>query len=92
MANSKGLRRKTRDKLKGREGNIITKAMQRFKVGDLVAIDIDSRIQKGMPHPRFQGLTGRVKGGRGSSYSVEVVDGKKLKELIVRAEHLKSLE
>ena len=92
MTKSSGMRRKTRKKLRGDGGNLITKAMQRFTEGERVGIDIDSRVQKGMPHPRFQGLTGSVKGARGSSYMVEIKDGGKRKELIVRPEHLKALE
>ncbi len=92
MAKSRGMRRKTRKKLRGTEGNIITKAMQRFSEGDIVCIDIDPRVQKGMPHPRFQGLTGRIKGAMGSSYMVEIRDGGKKKALIARPEHLKALE
>jgi large subunit ribosomal protein L21e len=41
-----------------------------------------------MPHRRFHGLTGEVKGERGRAYIVEIVDGKKQKKLFIRAEHL----
>ncbi|MCK4475336.1 MAG: hypothetical protein KAU16_01260, partial [Methanophagales archaeon] len=42
----------------------------------------------GMPHQRFHGLTGKIKGEQGRAYIVEVSDGQRKKDLFIRAEHL----
>jgi large subunit ribosomal protein L21e len=78
------LRKKIREK-----GIKIRRALQTFNVGDIVHIDIDSAVHKGMPHPRFQGRTGVVIGQRGRAYLVRIRDGNSYKILIVRPEHLK---
>jgi large subunit ribosomal protein L21e len=44
-----------------------------------------------MPFRRFHGLTGKVVGIRGRAYIVEIFDGGKLKKVIAKAEHLKSI-
>ena len=93
---SKGSRSKTRFKLRktirpGRT-NPITKKIQTFDESDMVHIIIDPSIHKGQPHPRFHGLTGKVKGTQGKSYVVNVRDGNKEKELIVRPEHLRKIK
>jgi len=93
---SKGLRSKSRKTLrkKPRERGIhsITRALQQFEEGDSVSIVIDSSVQKGMPHVRFQGHTGKVEGKQGESYLVGINDGKKHKQLIVRSEHLRRVQ
>jgi len=95
MARSHGARKKTREKLSKRKRerglSTISRAIQSFASGERVHIYIDPSIHKGMPHHRFHGMTGRVKGERGRAYIVEVSDGKKhrKKELFVRAEHLR---
>ena len=89
---SHGLRIKSGRKLKKhvRERRIsIARALQTFEVGQMVHIDIDSSVHKGMPHPRFQGRTGKVIGQRGRAYLVQIRDGGSYKTLIVRPEHLK---
>lgn len=92
MAKTHGTRRKSRYKLKKtvREKGLspITRAVQEFSGGDIVNIDIDAGIQDGMPHPKFQGKTGKVVGQRGRAYIVEVKDGRLMKEVIVLPEHL----
>ena len=70
----------------------ITRALQEFKEGESVSIVIDSSMQKGMPHPRFQGHTGKIEGKQGESYLVGINDGKKRKTLIVRSEHLRRVQ
>ena len=91
MRASKGFRRGTRSKLKGRR-------REKFKVGDFlkefrpdekVAINPRPSSQKGMPHPRFTGRIGRVKEKRGNSYVVEVSVGGSKRSVIARPEHLK---
>lgn len=96
MRRSRGTRSKTRYKLKktvrmGRT-NPITKKMQMFEENDLVHIIIDPSVHKGQPHPRFHGRTGKVSQKRGRAYIVEINDGNKPKQLIIRPEHLKIQE
>ena len=94
MARSHGERKNTRKKLSKRKRerglSPISRAIQNFASGARVHIRIDPSVHKGMPHHRFHGMTGTVKGERGRAYIVEVSDGKKKrkKELFVRAEHL----
>jgi len=92
MAKTHGTRRKSRYKLKKtvREKGLspISRAIQEFVEGDRVNIDLDPGIQKGMPHHKFHGKTGKVVGQRGRAYLVEVRDGGLMKEVIVLPEHL----
>ena len=92
MAKTHGTRRKSRYKLKKtvREKGLspISRAIQEFAEGDIVNIDLDPGIQKGMPHPKFQGRTGKVLSQRGRAYIVEVRDGGLMKEIIILPEHL----
>ncbi|MCZ7362768.1 MAG: 50S ribosomal protein L21e [Candidatus Methanoperedens sp.] len=92
MAKTHGTRRKSRYKLKKtvREKGLspISRAIQEFAEGDIVNIDLDPGIQKGMPHPKFQGRTGKVLSQRGRAYIVEVRDGGLMKEVIILPEHL----
>ena len=74
---------------KHRERTTVNAILQEFKVDDKVVIDIDSSIQEGMPHPRFQGKSGKVVGKRGGCYEVLIRDGKKEKILVVPPAHLK---
>jgi len=89
---SKGTRSKSRyimrKKPRTRGVSSITRALQQFEVGVCVSIDIDSAVHKGMPHPRFQGRTGKIEGMQGDAYLVGVTVGKKHKTLIVLPEHL----
>ncbi len=92
MAKTHGTRRKSRYKLKKtvREKGLspISRAIQEFTEGDIVNIDLDPGIQNGMPHPKFQGRTGKVLSQRGRAYIVEVRDGGLMKEVIILPEHL----
>jgi len=94
MAKTHGTRRKSRYKLKRtvREKGLspISRAIREFHEGDIVNIDLDSSIQNGMPHPKFQGRTGKVMSHRGRAYIVEIRDGGLMKEIIVLPEHLTS--
>ena len=89
---SKGTRSKSRyimrKKPRTRGVSSITRTLQQFEVGACVSIDIDSAVHKGMPHPRFQGRTGKIEGMQGDAYLVGVTVGKKHKTLIVLPEHL----
>lgn len=94
MAKTHGTRRKSRYKLRKtvREKGLspISRAIQEFAEGDIVNIDLDPGIQNGMPHPKFQGRTGKVVSQRGRAYIVEVRDGGLMKEVIILPEHLTS--
>ncbi|CAG0976827.1 MAG: 50S ribosomal protein L21e [Candidatus Methanoperedens sp.] len=94
MTKNHGTRRKSRYKLKKtvREKGLspISRAIQEFQEGDIVNIDLDPSIQNGMPHPKFQGRTGKVMSQRGRAYIVEVRDGGLMKEVIILPEHLTS--
>ena len=89
---SKGIRSKSRHilrkKPRARGTSSITRALQQFEIGDHVNIDIDSSVHKGMPHPRFQGHTGKIEGMQGDAYLVGITVGNKQKTLIVKPEHL----
>lgn len=89
---SRGIRSKSRHVLRKKPKNrgisAITRAIQQFEIGESVSVNIDSSVHKGMPHPRFQGHTGKIEGKQGDAYLVGINDGKKHKTLIVRSEHL----
>lgn len=89
---SKGFKNHTRRKLRKKPRNrgmtSISRAIKDYSEGDIVHIDIDPSVHKGMPHPRFQGMTGKVAEERGRAYVVEVKDGDATKQLTCRPEHL----
>lgn len=90
---SRGSRSKTRNKLKKniRERSTvpITRAMQTFETGETVHVIIDPAYQKGIPHPKWHGKTGKVIGSRGSSYMISLNDQKATKTIIANPLHLK---
>jgi len=93
MPLSHGYRRKTRSLLrkspreKGKSP--LSRLLYEYKPGDKVVIDIDPAIHKGMPHRRYQGKVGTIIARRGRAYEISVRQGDRLKEIIVRPEHLK---
>ncbi|MCD6465164.1 50S ribosomal protein L21e [Candidatus Bathyarchaeota archaeon] len=93
MPASHGLRRKTRallrKKPRERGKSSLSRLLYEYRSGDKVVIDIDPSIHKGMPHRRYQGKVGVVIGKRGRAYEISVTQGKAVKEIIVRPEHLK---
>ncbi|MCD6522247.1 MAG: 50S ribosomal protein L21e [Candidatus Diapherotrites archaeon] len=70
----------------------INRYLKTFEKGERVSIAIDSSENSGMPHPRFQGRSGVVKGKQGSAYLVEIRDGGKQKVLLVSPVHLKPIK
>jgi large subunit ribosomal protein L21e len=84
---SYGKKRRTRHKLKLEKRIAITRFLQEFGIGDRVHVDISTN--KNIPHPKFQGLTGKVVGKRGASYIVMVKDGNATKRIFIKPEHLK---
>jgi large subunit ribosomal protein L21e len=94
MTNSHGEKRCTRYKLQKtvRERGIspVSRAIQEFGEGQMVHINIDPSVQRGMPNAKFQGSTGKVVGQRGRSYVLKVRYGNAIKEVFCFAEHLKA--
>ena len=88
---SKGFRSKTRRLLKKgvRSRTKITDYLKEINLDDKVVIKIDAGIHKGMPHPRYYGVSGIVSERRGDSYLIKIKDKNKEKILISRPEHLK---
>jgi large subunit ribosomal protein L21e len=90
---SKGYRKKTRSLLrkKPRErGKVgLSKILHEYEPGQKVVVKINSSVHKGMPHRRYHGRIGVIANKRGRAYVVGVTQGKAIKEIIVRPEHLK---
>ena len=89
---AKGFRRKTRSLLKrkprerGKTG--LSKILYEYETGEKVVVKIDPSVHKGMPHRRYHGRIGVIVNKRGRSYVVNVTQGKAVKEIIVRPEHI----
>jgi len=92
MKKSKGFRAGTRHlfKKKPREKGKMrpSKLLYEYEPGNLVVIGIEPSVQKGMPHRRYHSKVGTVIEKRGRSYVVSVTQGKAVKEIVVRPEHL----
>ena len=84
-----GPRRRTRDKLKKKGKITVNQFLEEFKTGEKVIIKIESSSHRGMPHPRFKGKYGMVRGKRGRAYIVEIMDGRMKKNIITTAEQLR---
>lgn len=69
----------------------IKTVLQEFEEDDMVSININPSFQK-IPHPRFNGLTGKVVGSQGRAYFVSVRDGGQDKKILVTPEHLRRVE
>jgi large subunit ribosomal protein L21e len=93
VVRSKGFRSKTRHKLskhpRTRGNPPPSHSLRDYPPGTKVAITINASVQKGMPHPRFQGLTGNVRERRGDAFVIELYSKNKLKTIISRPEHLR---
>ena len=89
---AKGYRRKTRYLLqrkpreRGKTG--LSKILRVYEPAEKVVIKLDPSVHKGMPHRRFHGKIGVIASKRGRSYVVNVSQGKAIKEIIVRPEHI----
>ncbi len=96
MKKSKGSRQGTRtimSRNKSEKSRLnISRVIHDYSEGDRVAIVIDGGQQMGMPHRRFQGKTGLIKGQQGKAWVVSVKDGNMLKTVVARPEHLRPLE
>jgi len=89
---AKGYRRKTRYLLKRKpreRGKLgLSRLLREYEVAEKVVIKLDPSVHKGMPHRRFHGRIGVISNKRGRSYVVHVSQGKAIKEIIVRPEHI----
>ncbi len=90
MKGSQGYRRRTRNlrvKPKDKGKVSIRKYMQEFKKDDVVSIKVNPLYQA-IPHPRFNGKTGKIVSVQGRAYYVSIADGGKKKNILVTPEHL----
>lgn len=89
---SQGYRRKTRSllrrKARQKGKTSLSKILREYGPGDRVVIKLNPSIHKGMPHRRFHGRVGIVESRRGRAYVVSVTQGKAIKVITVRPEHL----
>lgn len=95
MVNKKaiGKRAKTRYKFTRHAAPLtVNKLLTLFDVGQKVQVNVDPSVHSGLPHHRFQGLTGTVTGMQGTAFVVDVKVGNKLKELVTTPVHLKALK
>lgn len=60
-----------------------------YKPEEKVVIKINPSVHKGMPHRRYHGKIGLIKGKRGRSYIVRITEGSIERTLILRPEHVK---
>lgn len=90
VRSSRGLRTGTRRKLsKGaRDKFTVTPYLRVFREEDRVTVIPNPTSHNGMPHIRFKGSSGIVRGRRGDAYVVEVSIGNKKKMITARPEHL----
>ena len=82
---SRGLRSRTRRSYKLKRRINITQYIQEFDIGEKVVIYPNSSSQHSIPHKRYKGKVGVIKGKRGKAYIVEVGT----KTIITKPEHLR---
>ncbi|MFB6169656.1 MAG: 50S ribosomal protein L21e [Haloarculaceae archaeon] len=96
MPSSNGPLKGTRNKLKNdpreRGSSPPQPQIEEYEEGEKVHLRIDPSVPDGRFHPRFNGLTGTVRGKQGRAFKVQVIDGGKEKTLIVRPAHLRRQE
>jgi large subunit ribosomal protein L21e len=63
--------------------------LEPIEVGQKVDILLNSSIQKGRPHRRYNGKSGEVIRKQGQSYVINVKIGRAIKEVVSRPEHLR---
>lgn len=94
MPSSKGFRFKTRKLLTKKEitgFNDKLIKLRNLSVGSRVLIYIDPSYHKGMPHRRYHGKIGIIKGRRGQAFEIETSKGNKKVMLIVPPQHLRPI-
>jgi len=65
----------------------IRRYLQKFNIGDIVRISIDSTY-KNIPYPKFQGKVGKITKTQGRAYYVRINDNGREKDVLVAPEHL----
>jgi len=90
MIRSKGKLSKRTRKLKAKGKLTINQMLQKFEIGDVVAIDI-KRNAKNIPHPRFNNKVGKIVEKRGKAYVVEINDYNIKKRIIALPEDLRKV-
>lgn len=89
---AKGQRTKTRDKLKRKGSRLsVNKILKEFNTGETVQVNINSSFHSGIPHRRYQGISGKVIGRQGNAFRIAVKEGNAPRTLVVTAAHLKAL-
>ena len=93
MVKSKGYNNRTRRlfRLSAREKGLrsLRYLLEPIEVGQKVDILLNSSIQNGRPHRRFNGTSGTVLKKQGQSYVISVKTGNMNKIVISRPEHLR---
>ena len=74
----------TKDHVRG-----VSFLLRKFNEGDKALVIIDPSQHKALPHRRYHGKVGTVKGKKGNCYEVTIKDGGLSKQLIVHPVHLK---
>ena len=69
----------------------VTRLLQKFEIGDIVAMDPEPTIHGGMPHPRYKNRVGVIIARQGSAYKVKINDGNATKIMIAAPVHLKKV-
>lgn len=70
----------------------VSKLIKEYQIGDKVAIKINPAVHNGMPYRRYQGRIGTIVERRGRAYVIEIKVGRrKVKKIIARPEHIKSV-
>ena len=93
MTKSKGFQNRTRKLFRksARQKGLksLRYLLEPIDVGQRVDILLNSAMQKGRPHRRYNGKSGGVVEKRGQSYVIDVKIGGKVKTIIARPEHLR---
>jgi large subunit ribosomal protein L21e len=93
MRKSKGHRANTRNLLtknpRERGKNGLRRILYDYKIGEKVVVQLNASVHKGMPHRRYHGRIGVIVNKRGRAYVIDVTQGKAVKEIFVRPDHLK---
>lgn len=95
MRRSHGQRQGTRSILRSsvreKQRVPIRRVMHPYNEGDRVAVVLSGWQQRGMPHRRFHGRSGRIVERQGRAWVVAIKDGNMNKTLVARPEHLRPL-
>jgi len=95
MTNKKPIGKRARTRYKYSRGvrdkTTINDIIKPIKIGDVVAIKVNSSFHEGMPFRRTHGITGKVIGIQGKVPIVEIYDGNMKKKIVVHRAHLKQI-